>query len=451
MKRFLFDRKFAKMVILIAAPLMLQQLISVSVNLVDNLMVGSLGDAALGAVASANKYYMIASFSIEGLTAAAGVFIAQFFGAKDQKHMQQAFATMLIVGFIIITGFSLLAMFSPETIMNYFTHDANIIGLAKQYFAIAVFSYFPIAITTSFYYAARAIGETKIPLYISSLAVVINAVLNYIFIFGKFGFAAMGIEGAALATVCARVIELLLVLYALRINSFMFKFPIHHLFQIEKQIVTHILSKAAPLTLNELMFSFGLATLYKFQSTRGSMVMSGLSISSTVADLFFTLFIGLSVASNVFISTHLGANELEKAKENAYKLIGFSMVVSLIFSCMMYATTYMIPYLYRHVSAESLAVARTVLTVQACVLWIYTINAQNYFILRAGGDMRNTLLMDSGFMWVINIPIVACVTYFTNVGYIAIYIVGQLVDLLKLGISYRLVRKENWVKNLTQI
>lgn len=450
LKKFLCDRTFMKAVLAAAIPLMLQQLISSSVNLVDNLMVGQLGDAALSSVAAVNRYYMIALFGTNGLAAAASVFIAQYYGAGEQEHMKQTFRTLLVIASVIMTGFTLAGLLLSSGILGFFTSDATVIADGVGYIRIVASSFVPTAITVSIYNAMRATGEMKIPLRCSVVAVATNTVLNYCLIFGSFGFPRLGIAGAAVATVIARLVELSLALLALYRTDFAFKTRLQDIFAIPQEIMTKVLAKAAPLMLNEVLWSSGMSMLFKFYSYRGSEVMSGYSIASTVGDIFFTLFAGMAAATTVFISQPLGSNELEKARRHGYQLLGFSVMLSCVFAVMMFASSFAVPLLYSEVSATAKSMAQNFLIIQSFMFWIYMATTQCYFTLRAGGDMKHTLIMDSCFMWCINIPIVAFVTYCTDFSYIWIYIIGQLTDMVKLTFAYHLVSKEKWVVNLTK-
>lgn len=451
MKKFLCDRTFMKRVLFIAIPLMVQQLITVSVNLVDNLMVGFLGDAAIASVAAVNKYYMVASFATMGLTHAGAIFVAQFYGANNVTRMKQAFRTMLVSSTFIVAIFTIFAGVKPDLILRYFTQDAKVISDGLEYINVAIWSFYPASLTMCIYQAMRAVGETKIPLRCSVIAVTINSALNYIFIFGFYYIPAMGIAGAALATLIARLVECALALRSIAESNFAFKTNLSELFQIESEVFKKVLSKAAPLMLNETLWSFGMATLFKLYSTRGSDVMSGFSVSSTVGDLFFTLFAGMAAASTILISTPLGANRLEEARDNAYKLIGFSMLLSVVFASLMFISSYAVPILYSQVTETSQDIAMNLLRVQSLMYWIYMGSTQCYFILRAGGDMKHTLIMDSGFMWIINIPLVGFAAYFTDLSYFWMYMIGTSTDIFKFIFAYRLVHREKWVVNLTHI
>lgn len=444
------NRTFYLRVLVVAVPMMLQSLITSSVNLVDNLMVGMLGDAAIGSVAAVNRYYMIADFAAMGLANAGAVFIAQYLGAEEHEHMKESFRTMLVFSLLIMGLFTIAGLLMPSMILSFFTQDQTIIAQGIRYLSIAAWSFLPTAVMVPVYSSMRACGETKAPLYCSIVSIVANAFLNYCFIFGHFGFPRLEVRGAALGTLIARMIELCMCLYLLKAGEYAFATEPSRLFEIPRAIAEKVLSKAAPLMLNETLWSAGLATLFKLYGTRGADVLSGYSIAGTVGDLFFTLFAGMSAATTVLVSTPLGAGKMEEAKDNAYKLIAFSMGLAVLFGGMIFLSRGLVPVLYRNVSEGARRVACDVLAIQACLFWIYMGSAQCYFTLRAGGDMKHTLILDSGFMWVVNIPIVAFVAYGTSLPYLWPYIIGQLTDFLKLAFSFRLVKKEHWVVNLTE-
>lgn len=445
LKKFIGDKTFYITVLTVAIPLMLQQLIISSVNLIDNLMVGQLGDYAIGAVGTVNRVYIIILYGINGLVAACSIYIAQYFGAKNKGKMQESFLISLLISFLLVVCFTIVALVYPKEIVMYFTKDEQILTYGAQYLKIVIFSFLPNVFSLCIASAIRSIGKTKAPLIISIIAVIANTILNYILIFGHFGFPSLGVKGAALATVIARFLEL--IMYVVVVNQE--EFPrVFHFVKITKELLTKILLKAIPLFLNEIIWTFGIATLFKFYSTRGSWATSGYSIALTIADIFFILFSGMAIATTVLVSQKLGANHLEQAKENAYKLVGFGIFLALVFGIGMFASSYILPYIY-NVTEETMSVAVSIVRIMGCFYWIYMATAQFYFILRAGGDMKSALLMDSGFMWLFNIPLIYMIAYYTNINIILMYVMSQMTDVIKLLYSYFLVKKEKWLVNLT--
>lgn len=449
MKKYIGNKAFFIEAISVAIPMMLQNLISTCVNLVDSLMVGQLGDAAIGGVASVNRFYMIGNFGTMGVINAVGIFIAQFFGAKKIKHMKESFRFSILSAYCIVLPMFLIGFFGSEFILHFFTDDAATIIQGVAYLKIAAFSFLPIGLSIAISNAMRCVGETRLPLYASVASVLTNAFFNYCLIFGHFGFPQLGVVGAAVATTLARVVELVLLLWMMKVNDFPFATQLSDIFDIPFELAKKITIKAVPLCTNEILWSSGMAMLLKLYGTRGPAVLTGYSMANTGVDIFFTLFSGMAVASTVLISQRLGANKLEEAKKNGYYLLGFSGLVALLFSVMIFATSYIIPFLYDSVSVEAMEVAQKMIRIQGVFFVIYTLNTQNFFIVRAGGDTRSTLIMDSCFMWLVNIPILALLAYYTDLSIYVIYIIGQMTDLIKLVVSSLFVRKEKWVVNLT--
>lgn len=449
MNKYFGNKTFNFMVLSVAIPIMLQNLVTTSVSLVDSLMVGQLGDAAIGGVAAVNRFFMIMNFGTFGVVNAAGIFIAQYFGAKNEERMKESFRFSIWGAYVIILPFFLIALFFPREILHFFTQDEILIETGALYLRYACYTFLPLGCSIAVSCAMRCIGEAKIPLFISVISVLTNTFFNYCLIFGHFGFPCLGVVGAALATLIARLLELLLLLTALKIGDFPFKSKITQLHHIPFSLIKQITYKAAPLCLNEILWSAGNAMILKLYGTRGSHVLSGYAITTTTTDIFFTLFSGMAVATTVMVSQPLGANQLEKAKENGYHMIGFSISVAVMFAVLMFGMSFIVPYLYSSASSDVLLVAQKMIHVQALCFILYTINTQNYFIVRAGGDTKSTLIMDSCFMWICNIPLLAIIAYFTQIDIFLMYLIGQSCELFKMILSTSLLRKEKWVVNLT--
>ena len=447
-KLMLHDLKFQKTVLMIAVPLMLQQLIVSSVNLIDNLMVGQLGDMALSGVSMANRFYMIVWAGVNGMIASSVIYLSQYNGANDTNHMKQSFRFMIVSSYILCIALFIIAFFFPEMVIAFFIKDVEVIRLGSAYLKIAAISYLPSVISLCIASAFRALGETKKPLYISVISVLTNAVFNYLLIFGVFGFPKLGVVGAAIATLIARSVEALIYLWMLKVSDMPFKTKVSNIFTFDFELAKRITIRAFPLCVNEIMWSFGMSTLVRSYSHRGLVVNTAYSMSSTISDLFFVLFGGMATASTVLIGTPLGANKLEEAKENAYKLLGFSLILAGVILILMFATSYVAPYFY-NVSMEAKHLSANFLRIMALFFVLYMFNTSIYFILRAGGDTKSTLFMDSGFMWMLNIPLVMLLAYHTNLHVLIVYAIGQSTDVLKACVSYYLLKKEKWVKNLT--
>ena len=448
-KALIKDKELIRNCMHLAIPLMLQALVVNSVTLVDNLMVGELGDLALSGISSANRYYMVMTYSTLGITGACVIFLAQFAGANNIPKMKESFRISLVLSLLMSFIFVSIAMFFPRNIVAFIVNDAKVIEIGAAYLSICCLSYIPTIISSCISQAMRAVGEAKIPMFISMFSVLVNVILDYLLILGRFNFPALGVRGAAIATLVARVLEMLIYLYTLKRNDFAFKTKITKIFSFELKLAKNILIKGLPLIFNETMWSFGMAFLVKCYSSRGVLVNTAYTMSATVSDLFFVLFSGMATATSVLVGTPLGANDLEKGRDNAYKLIIFSCLLSLVFALMLFGASFMMPLLYRNVSDEALALSSSFMKVMALFFILYMFNTQCYFTLRAGGDTRSTMFLDSFFMWLFNIPLVYFLAYLTDINVLLVYIIGQSTDLLKAFLSISLVRKEKWVSNLT--
>lgn len=447
LNKFIPSKAFALTILSVAIPLMLQQLITTSVNLIDNLMVGQLGDYAIGAVSSVNRFYIISTFSTNGVLAACAIYIAQYFGAENEEKMKETFRFSIWIAILFGFVFMGIGYLGASSIMHYFTPYEEVISLGTQYLKIICFGFIPLAISSAIATSMRSIGKTKTPMYISAVAVILNTLLNYCLIFGHFGFPTLGVIGAAIATLLARIVEVVIYIVVTIRRKYPFTSALKYCLHIPTSLVKRIMIKAAPLAFNEVLWSFGTATLFKFYSTRGVEVMSGYSISTTISDIFFILAAGMAAATTILISQPLGANRLEEARDNAYKIMGFTFCLSILFGCIMMVAANVVPNFYQ-VSELAKQSATAYLQVMSVLFWIYLLNAQCYFILRAGGDTKSTLMMDAGYMWTVNMPIVFAFTYYSNVSFIVLYMIGQTTDVIKLVIAYRFVKKEKWVVNL---
>ena len=445
---FKLDKEFVKSALVIAIPLMVQQLIVSSVNLIDNLMVGQLGDVALSSVSNANRFYMIVLFGIQGMIAACTIYLSQYNGADDVKHMKETFRFSIVSSYIMCAFFFMIAFLFPSQIISFFIHNDEVIATGTAYLRIACFTYIPVVLSLCISASLRALGETRIPLYVSIVSVLTNTFLNYCLIFGNFGFKAYGVKGAALATLCARILEMIIYLVVIKRSDMPFKTRIRDIFDFSGDLAKHITIRAIPLCINETMWSFGMSTLLKCYANRGLEVNTAYGMASTISDLFFVLFSGMATATTVLVGTLLGANRLKEAKENGYKLISLSIYLSIIFLTLMFMSSFVVPYLY-NVSIESKHLASSFLKIMAVFFMLYMFNTECFFILRSGGDTKSTLIFDSCFMWVINIPLVVALSYLTDMNILMMYAIGQSTDILKAIVAISFIKKEKWVRNLT--
>lgn len=438
---------FPRRILALAIPIMFQQMFVNLVNLLDNLMVGQLGETAMSAVAAANKYNMIGLFAINGVGVAAGVYISQFYGAKEEERVRESYHFSLLASALIVILLVLPGLLIPDKIGLFFVHDESVVQPIKDYFPMAVLSFVPQIYSFATQNAMRTLGESRKSLYLSLVAVLSNVVFNYIFIFGHLGAPALGVKGAALGSLLARTCELIATRLMVRKYRFIFSGHLRQVFTIHPAVTKAITRKALPLVINEIGYSSGMALLFKFYGTRGKQVLAAMAIMSTCSELFFAIFAGIAVATMVVVGQPLGANQLEEARSNAYRLYKMGLLFAGVFSLLMLASSFVMPEFYA-VSAEVKGLAAYFLRLYAIFYVFYTISSLAYQILRAGGAMRQTMIMDAGFFWLVNLPVVGMVAYLTDWSIEIMFLCGQLTDIVKCFVSSHLLVKEEWVTNL---
>ncbi len=448
MKSFIGDRAFYKQLIAVAAPLVLQQLITTSVQLVDNIMVGTLGESAIGSVSIVNQLYFIVILITFGAMGGAGVFSAQYFGSQDFERLKQTFRFKLLVGFMVAIISFIVFSFYGENLLRLFTSNPTTIQGGLNYLNIAKWSAFPWIVSVAISNTFRETGITKPLLKISIVAILTNTILNFILIFGLFGFPALGIVGAAIATLMSRFVELGLTLILLKKKGSLFSTKLFQMFHIEKKILVAIIIMAIPLTLNEALWSTGQTVFIHAYSTRGDSALAAMSITGTISQLVFVTFGGIATAVAVLVGNTLGRNQLQEAKDNAKKLIAFSVFIAIVAGIILFILSFFIPGLY-DVPAATRHIAEFNLRVNAIFIPIYSFNVALYFTLRSGGDTKSTFMMDAGYMWLLPVPISLLLAYLTSLPVIYMFLIVQMLDIPKMLFGLSRFRKGHWIKNLS--
>jgi len=446
-KSLIGDRAFYKHVIAVAAPLVLQQLITTSVQLVDNIMVGKLGQSAIGSVSIVNQLYFVVILITFGAMGGAGVFSAQYFGSKNFNKLKQTFRFKLLIGLMIASISFLVFTFFGENLLRLFTSNPTTIQGGLKYLSIAKWSAFPWIISVAISNTFRETGVTKPLLKISIVAIITNTVLNFILIFGLLGFPALGILGAAIATLISRFVEMALSVILLNRQGEVFNTKIYQIFHIDKKMLFAIIIMALPLTLNEALWSSGQTVFYHAYSTRGDSALAAMSITGSISQLVFVTFGGISTAVAVMVGNTLGNNQLAEAKDNAKKLIAFSVFIAMIAGVILFILSFFIPGLY-DVPVAAKRIAEFNIRVNALFIPFYSFNVALYFTLRSGGDIKSTFLIDAGYMWLIPVPISLLLAYLTSLPVIYMFLIVQMMDIPKMLFGLSRYKKGHWIKNL---
>jgi putative MATE family efflux protein len=449
MHQYIGDRAFYKTLFTVAAPLILQQLITTSVQLVDNVMIGKLGEEAIGAVSVVNQLYFVVILITFGALGGAGIFTAQYFGSKDYDKLKQTFRFKLLIGFMIaILSFVIFSLFGKSLVMI-FTDNPNTISLAMTYLTYAKWSAFPWILSVAIANTFRETGITKPLLIISLVAIFTNTFLNYILIFGNFGFPVLGVEGAAIATTASRFVEFFLMLYLLVSKGQFFKTSLKDVLLIDKKLLSSIIVMALPLLLNELFWSTGQTVFLHAYSRRGDQALAAMNITSAISQLVFVTFGAIATAVAVLVGNTLGKNELDQAKDNAKKLIATAVMVAVAAGFILFILSFFILNIY-DVSDATKKIAQFNIRINALFIPVFSFNVTLYFTLRAGGDTKSTFLMDAGYMWILPVPTALLLSYLTALPVTLMFLLVQMLDIPKMVIGLSRYRKEHWVRNLAK-
>lgn len=457
MKKFIGDKKFYKLLLLILVPIVLQQLLTQFVNLLDNIMIGIVGNDEMTGVSIANQILFVYNLCVFGCLSGASIFATQYYGAKNKKSYQETFKFKWLMGILIFTIFTVIIIFFNEPLIKAFintnegdfTNPEIVLANGKKYLLIMLIGNFFFMLKEIYAISLREMKETLFPMICGVIAIVVNLVLNYLLIYGKLGFPTLGVSGAAIATVISRVVEFVIIVIYVLIKKHKFEYFVGALKKPLPKIssIKRFLPKTLLLLSNEFFWSLGLTVVVSCYSKRGLDAVAALNIANTVCNLFITLGTSLGNATGIIIGNMLGKGETKEAKDASYKILAFAVVVSLIFALLMVISSFIIPKIYE-TSDGIKEVAKILIIVGACFIPVQAFNTCTYFILRAGGKVFLTILFDSLYIWVVRIPLAFILAYFTGLSIIWLYLLINVTDLLKTFMGYYLVDKGIWLKQL---
>ena len=455
-KKYIGTKDFYKATLTVAVPIMIQNFITNFVSMLDNLMVGSLGTEQMSGVAVVNQLLFICNLAIFGALSGAGIFTAQFYGKDDNDGIRYTVRYKILSVTLLVAAFVVLLILFDEPLINLFLHEADesadpllTLNYGKQYLAVMVWGLIPFAAAQTVSSTLRETGETVAPMAAGFIAVLTNCLFNYILIFGKFGAPALGVVGAATATVISRFVELtIIVVYIIRKRSrFVYIKGLFKSFKIPKPVFKVITVKGMPLLFNEFMWSSGMSLLSVAYSLHGISVVAGYSISSTVMNLSNIVFLSLGSSIGIIVGKLLGAGKFDEAIDTARKLIAFSVTISACISVIVFNLGGLIPCLY-NTSAESKEFAAYFIKVSSLVAPIDAFANASYFTIRSGGKTFITFLMDSIFVLAINVPAAFLLYYVFGVSIWVTFPVVNALFLLKVAFGYVLLKKRVWVNNI---
>lgn len=455
-KNMIGDSAFYRRTFTIVLPIIIQNVITNVVSLLDNVMVGRVGTLEMSAVAIVNQLLFVFYICIFGSIAGAGIFSTQFAGAKNDDGMRYCFRFKLIISLVMFLIGAAVFLGFPKTLIGFYLSKdttkeiADItISYALDYLKIMVIGLIPFAVSQVYSSSLREMGETTIPMLSSVAAILVNLVFNWLLIFGKFGLPCLGVAGAAIATVLSRYVELLIVVLFTHIKRKQYPFIIgvYKSLKIPGELCRNILSRGAPLLINEFLWSAGMAMLLQCYSVRGLQVVAAANIASAVSNLFNVVFISMGNAISIMVGQHLGAGDGQRAKLTAWRLITLTVFACTIVGAIMAFLSPVIPHIY-NTEPEVRKMASEFLLITALIMPVLAFAHDCYFTLRSGGKTLITFVFDSGFTWLGSVLLAFVLANFTGISIVTVYLCVQLLEVVKSVVGFLLIKKGIWINNI---
>lgn len=455
--KFIGSRAFYKMLLAILLPLVARQGITNFVSLLDNLMVGKLGDIPMSAVSIVNQLVFIFNLAIFGGLSGVSIFSTQYYGSGNWKGMSDCFRFKLYFTFITsAVAVSGLLLFGKPLVMLFLESENNspeqieaVLGYALDYLKIAVIGLLPFGLVQAYGGTLCEMGETKMPMYAGFAAIGVNLTFNYLLIYGKFGFPALGVRGAAIATVMSRFVELAFVLIATHVKRKKYRFVIG-LFSTPKvpfQLVKRIFLTGTPLMINEILWSTGKTFINRSYSLRGIDVIAATNITNTSWDLFCIIMFAFGTAISIIIGQKLGEGDRQGAIDTVPKLMFATVVSQTVLGIALILCSTLIPSLYN--SNENVReLARSFLIICGCILPIEAIVHNIYFVIRSGGKTFITFLFDSVYEWTIQCTLSFVLCKYTNLSIVVIFAIVMCSGFLKLTFGIPMLKSGFWANTL---
>lgn len=455
-KKFIGDKAFYKMVLAVAVPIMIQNGITNFVGLLDNIMVGQVGTEQMSGVAIVNQLMMVYYLCVFGGLAGAGIFTAQYFGQKDNEGIRHTFRYKFWMALILTGGAVLLLLSAGGSLIQMYlsgSSDGGDLEAAlyhgKNYLRVMLLGLPAFMMVQIYVSTLRECGETVVPMKAGIAAVFVNLCLNYLLIYGKLGLPALGVTGAAIATVVSRYVEAAVVIFWTHRHKEQNPYiqGIYGTLKVPGHLAVKYFVKGAPLLVNETLWSAGMAVLIQCYSIRGLSVIAGLNIANTINNVFNVVFIAMGDAVAIIIGQFLGAGKMEEARDTDNKIIAFSVFTCIGIAILMVCIAPLFPRIY-NTTDEAKALAVQFIIAQAVFMPQAAFMHAAYFTLRSGGRTIVTFLFDSVFVWCVSVPVAYCLSRFTGIPVIAIFAMVQIADWIKCAIGFVLVKKGVWLLNI---
>ena len=454
--RLIGNRQFYRSVLTLLIPIVIQQFISSFVSLLDNVMVGSLGTEAISAASIANSVLMVHMLAVFGGLSGASIFGAQFFGKGDFDGMRNTFRFKLyFIAAVTAIAVAVYVLFGNSFIASFLQGESNggdmelTRALGEDYLHVMLWGLLPFGLAQIYSGTLREAGKTTAPMVAGIIAILTNLFLNWVLIYGNLGAPALGVKGAAIATVVSRYTEMAVIVIHAHRNTRRYPFlaGAYGSLHVPAGLVRRITRTGLPLLVNEILWSLGMTFINQFYSSRGLNAVAALNITGTAWNLFCVIMFAMGSAVSIMVGQRLGAGLMEEARDVDRKLIFLTEVIHIVMGGIMIICSPLVPLLY-DVGPEVRDLTRRLLVVAGLALPVHSFAHVTYFTIRSGGRTVITFFFDAVYTWVVTVLLAFCLTRYTSLDILQIYFCVQFIDVVKLVIGLMMLRSDFWARNV---
>lgn len=431
-------------------PMAIQNLINVGVTAADVIMLGKVGEKVLSGASLAGQIQFIMTLIFCGITSGASVLTAQYWGKRDTRSIEKILGMGLLIGLVTAVIFAAAALLIPETLMKIYSSDPEVIAEGVKYLKIIAVSYIFMAVTQVYLNIMRSIEKVLIATFVYLISLLVNIGINAVLIFGMFGFPEMGIRGAAIGTLVARLTELVLVLGYAFIKNKVIRIRFYDMIHIDRVLLKDYMVYAFPVILNELMWGLGSSANTAVIGHLGSSAVAANSVAQVARQLATVVTFGISNATAIYLGKTIGEKKLEHARAYAKRFVVLSVVLG-----MAGAAVILISAPIANANLALTSEAQSYLSFMFFVMSYFTVaqcwNATMVVgVFRSGGDTKFGLALDVGTMWGFSIllGVIAAFVFHASVPVVYVFLMSD--EIVKLPITWKRYRSYKWLKDVTR-
>ncbi len=447
---FFTDREYYRRLVQIALPIAAQQFLMSSLNMVGVMFIGQLGEAPVAAVGLANQIFFLLNLALFGFNSGAAMFTAQLWGRQDIPNIRRVMS--LTIKLSLLTGlvFFFLGLVVPEAVLGIYSTDPEVIRLGSQYLRVFSWSFLFISVTYSYAAVVRSTGDVRTPLVVSLGALSLNMLLSYVLIFGSLGLPRLGVQGAAYATLIARILECLALVWLVYRRNSPAAATLSQLRQFDPAFSWKVLRPVLPVAINEILWSFGITAYSVAYARIGTESIAAMNIFSTIDGLAFTVFIGIGNACAILVGYWIGAGDEKQAFRYALRSLGLGILLALVTGLLVRLGSPFILTFYK-VSPEVIEATQKILNIMAALLWMRASNMILYIgAFRSGGDTRFGLIMDGLTIWVVGVPLAFTGAFLFHLPVYWVYFLAMGEEFTKWVVALWRFFSRRWIHNLAE-